>query len=110
GGDEPSGPSIAIADLAAGLYAANCIQAALTERETSGLGQYLDVSLTGAAMSLAIARPQRPGLAQERGAARRRGGPGLGVLRCRDGLYLSTGNSETVFWENFCRVIGHEEY
>ena len=113
GGDVPEGPAIAIGDLAAGFYAANCIQAALIERETSGLGQFIDVSLTGSAMTLSAARPQGAGIAAARGAHgvnRRRPGPGLGALECRDGLWLSTGNAESTFWERFCRVIGHEEF
>lgn len=46
---EPGGPPVrvgtSIGDIAAGLYAAVAVLAALHERQTSGRGQYLDVSM-----------------------------------------------------------------
>ena len=114
GGGEMEGPALAFGDLVAGLYAANAILAALMERDVSGQGQFIDVSLTGATMTMAAARPQGAGIAAARGeraaarAARRRG-PGLSILRCRDGRYVSLGNGETTFWERFCKVIDHPE-
>ncbi len=115
GGAEPEGPAIAFGDCVAALYAANSILAALMERDVSGQGQFIDVSLTGATMTMANARPQGPGIAAARGdrparAAARRRGPGLGSVRCRDGKYISLGNGETTFWERFCRAIGREEF
>ena len=108
-GDEPKGPDLRVGDLSSGFFAANAIMAALLERETSSVGQNIDVSLAGAAMALALGRalPGRP-----RGGPNvpRRPGPSLSVLKCGDGQYLSTGNLETTFWENFCRAIGHEEF
>ena len=115
GGEEPDGPALAFGDLVAGLYAANAILAALMERDVSGRGQFIDVSLTGATMTMAAARPQGAGMAAARGErasarATRRRGAGLGILRCRDGRYVSLGNGETTFWKRFCEVIGHPEF
>jgi formyl-CoA transferase len=42
---EPSKVGVAIVDITAGLYACTAILAALQERNTSGLGQFIDVSL-----------------------------------------------------------------
>ena len=45
---ETSGPTkvgVAVTDLFTGLYASNAIQAALIERQNSGLGQYIDLAL-----------------------------------------------------------------
>ncbi len=42
---EPYKVGVAISDVIAGLYAANAIQAALRHSETTGQGQYIDVSL-----------------------------------------------------------------
>ena len=56
-GDEKSGPQkvgIAITDVVTGLYAAIGIQAALLEREKSGLGQKIDLSLYDSAVSVLI--------------------------------------------------------
>ncbi len=49
---EPMKVGVAVVDLAAGLYAAIGILAALRERDRSGLGQYLDISLLESAVSL----------------------------------------------------------
>src|SRR5688500_8992563 len=49
---DPSGPpqksGVAFADLFTGLYAVIAIQAALTHRDTSGVGQWIDMSLLDA--------------------------------------------------------------
>ena len=48
---EPLGHGVAFADVTAGLHAAAGILAALLEREETGKGQYLDVSMVGSVMS-----------------------------------------------------------
>lgn len=48
---EPSKVGVAIADIAAGLYAANAILAALYVRERSGLGQWIDIALLDSQIS-----------------------------------------------------------
>src|SRR5690606_11549283 len=56
-GDDQSGPQkvgVAITDILTGLYAAIGIQAALLEREKSGKGQKLDLSLYDTAVSALI--------------------------------------------------------
>src|SRR5690625_5787683 len=53
-GDENSGPQklgVAITDILTGLYAVIGIQAALIERERSGKGQQIDISLYDSAVS-----------------------------------------------------------
>jgi crotonobetainyl-CoA:carnitine CoA-transferase CaiB-like acyl-CoA transferase len=44
-GGNPVKVGVAVTDLLTGLYAANAIQGALLERNTSGLGQYIDLAL-----------------------------------------------------------------
>lgn len=44
-GGQPQKIGVALTDIMTGLYASNGILAALTERERSGLGQYIDLSL-----------------------------------------------------------------
>ncbi|MEN2768221.1 CaiB/BaiF CoA transferase family protein [Ornithinibacillus xuwenensis] len=56
-GDEDSSPQkvgIAITDILTGLYAAIGIQAALLERQQSGIGQKLDISLYDSAVSALV--------------------------------------------------------
>ena len=45
GTGSPTKVGVAVTDLFTGLYASNAIQAALVERQTSGLGQYIDLAL-----------------------------------------------------------------
>lgn len=44
-GGRPARPGLSLGDIAAGLYAAIGILAALRERESSGLGQFVDISM-----------------------------------------------------------------
>src|SRR5690606_3344660 len=44
-GGKPVRPGLSLGDIAAGLYAAVGILAALRERESSGLGQFVDISM-----------------------------------------------------------------
>lgn len=44
-GGGPQKVGVALVDILTGLYAANAVQAALLERERSGLGQHIDLSL-----------------------------------------------------------------
>ncbi|MFA7292713.1 MAG: CaiB/BaiF CoA-transferase family protein [Rhodocyclaceae bacterium] len=44
-GGGPQKVGVALVDILTGLYAANAVQAALLEREKSGLGQYIDLAL-----------------------------------------------------------------
>ena len=107
-GGEPWGHGISLADLTGSMYAAISILAALAEREQTGHGQYLDVSMLGAVMSLGVSDFStffRSGSLRTPS----RGG-NLTYIRCKDGKYVSTGNAETTFWENFCRALGHEEW
>ena len=106
---EPASGAGAFTGFASGFYAVSAILGALIEREETGEGQYIDVSMMGAAMSLTLnesARYFRDGTLSER----RTGRAGIDFLRCKDGKYISTGNAETVFWENFCRLIERPQY
>ena len=39
-----------------------------------------------------------------------RGSHAIGLLQCQDGLWISTGNVETVFWENFCNILDRPDW
>ena len=53
-GGEPAKVGVPVCDLVCGLYVALGRDAALRERDRSGAGQYLDVSLLESAVSLAV--------------------------------------------------------
>jgi alpha-methylacyl-CoA racemase len=114
---EADGPPVQaagqIADLGGGaLMAAFGIMAALRERERSGEGQLVDVSmLDGSLAWLAMVAAQY--LAD--GAVPRRGGlPLAGGLicyrpyACRDG-WVTLGALEPKFWQAWCRGVGRED-
>jgi crotonobetainyl-CoA:carnitine CoA-transferase CaiB-like acyl-CoA transferase len=107
----PPTPAIQLADIAGGaLFGAVGILAALYERERSGRGQQVDVSMCEGALAFMI--PDLGNL-DASGAAPRRGGELLnggaacyGVYRTKDGRFLSVGALEPKFWTAFNQAIG----
>lgn len=53
-GSEPMKVGVAWTDVITGLFASNAILAALIEREKSGLGQYIDISLLDSAIAAMV--------------------------------------------------------
>jgi alpha-methylacyl-CoA racemase len=101
----PALPPVQIADLAGGaLYAVVEILAALLDRERSGRGRHIDVSMTHNAHRLAAHRlhgePERTL---------------TGALACyriyetADGRYLTITPVEPKFWRRLCEVIRRED-
>jgi len=102
-----------IADIGGGaLMAAFGILAALRERERSGEGQLVDVSMTDGALSwlaMVAARYLCDGQVPERGGLELAGG--LVCYRpyaCRDG-HMTLGALEPKFWQEWCRGVGRED-
>jgi alpha-methylacyl-CoA racemase len=116
GGDRdgpPVQPAGQIADLGGGaLYAAFGILAALRERERSGEGQVVDVSMTDGAMSwlaMLAARHLADGVPLRRGELELGGGLiCYRPYRCADG-WITIGALEPKFWLEFCRGVGRED-
>ncbi|MBS1877425.1 MAG: CoA transferase [Acidobacteria bacterium] len=104
-------PGVQMADIAGGsMQAVIGVLLALAARERTGVGQFVDVSMTrGVAELLAIP------LAELRTGGE---GPGLGetvlnggyacynVYRCRDGRRLAVGALEPKFWAALCGALG----
>jgi alpha-methylacyl-CoA racemase len=114
---ERDGPPIQsagqIADLGGGaLMAAFGILAALRERDRSGEGQFVDVSMADGALSwLAMVAAQyfADGVVPQRGELVLAGA--LVCYRpyaCADG-YVSLGALEPKFWQAWCRGVGRED-
>ncbi len=106
-GGVPVIPGVQVADLGGGMMAAVAVLGALMERERTGTGRRLDVSMTDVAGSW---------LAMHRAAAVA-GLPMLNlvgelpcyhVYRVADG-FLSVGALEPLFWRNFCEAIGRQD-
>jgi crotonobetainyl-CoA:carnitine CoA-transferase CaiB-like acyl-CoA transferase len=116
---EAGGPPVQnagqVADVGGGaLMAAIGILAALRERDRSGEGQLVDVSMTDGALSwLAMLAAQQ--LNDPSGAPLRRGAlPLSGSLlcyrpyACADG-WVTVGALEPKFWQAWCRGVGRED-
>ncbi len=114
---EPDGPPIQpagqIADIGGGaLMAAFAVLAALRERERTGEGQLVDVSMTDGALSW-LAMVAAGYLAD--GEVPRRGQLDLAgkyvcyrPYRCSDG-WVTLGALEPKFWRAWCRGVGRED-
>ncbi len=97
-GRKASGPpplGVQVADVAGGsLHAVIAILAAVVERARSGLGQYIDISMTDCAVSLnnmAASAQLAANHNAEAESAALNGGSFYDYYRCADGRYLSIG-------------------
>ena len=112
---KPVVPATQIADIGGGaLMALNGIMFALYERERTGAGRFVDVSMTrGLLPWLAY-----PASFLDAGAELPRCGRGLlsGSFACYniyetgDGKFMSLGALEPVFWRRFCEAVGKEQW
>jgi len=103
-----------IADLGGGaLMAAFSILAALRERDASGEGQLVDVSMTDGALSW-LALVAAGYLADGEPPARGSNALAGGLLcyrpyRCAGGGWVALGALEQKFWAAFCRGVGRDD-
>jgi formyl-CoA transferase len=111
----PGGPPVKcgapVADLATALYGALSIVAALYERERSGLGQHLDLSLYESALSLGVWESalyfSTGEVAGPLGSAHRSSAP-YQAFRCADG-HITFGATTPANWRGACRALGLEK-
>ena len=109
GGNFEGRPAVAIGDLSSGMFSALAIVAALTARQRTGQGQYIDVSMTDGLLSwmtTALASQlNRGGWGDPIG-----GEPAYGVFRCADGRFLTLSIAfEDHFWRNLCGALGRPD-
>lgn len=113
-GAKPHPLSVQVADIAGGaLYAALGIVSALYQRERTGQGAMLDISMTDGALSF-----QLPGLATLKAGQYEQPGQGMltGGLPCyrvyetADGLFYAVGALEPKFWIKLVSALDLNEY
>lgn len=111
-GRQDSGPppmGIQIADVAGGsLHAVIGILAAVTERYQSGLGQYIDISMTDCVVSMnnmAAAANLAGGQHQKAENEQLNGGTFYDYYRTQDGRYLSVGSLEPQFMSGLAATL-----
>jgi crotonobetainyl-CoA:carnitine CoA-transferase CaiB-like acyl-CoA transferase len=107
----PPPPPIQLADIAGGgLFGAVGILAALYERERSGRGQQVDVSMCEGALAFLIpdlGNYDADGIAPRRGGELLNGGGACySTYRTKEGRFLSVGALEPKFWAAFNQAIG----
>lgn len=115
-GREDSGPlplGVQLADVGGGsLHAVVGLLAAVIARQHSGVGQYLDVSMTDCAFSLnAMAGAAYLACGVEPGREDQvlNGGSFYDYYRSRDGRWLSVGSLEPGFMQQLCGALGRPE-
>lgn len=112
---EPTIPGFQLADIAGGSYMAmNAVLAALYQREKTGNGEWVDVSMTDAAMpfnALQFAYYQgtkqvpAPSQFELSGAL-----ANYNVYACADGKYVALGSLEPKFWNAFCKKVNRVDW
>ena len=113
----PAVPGVQLADIGGGsLFALVGLLAALHERERTGRGRFVDISMTEGSLAflhmhlaarLALGDAGAP---LRRGVESLNGGyPCYGVYRTSDDRYLAVGALEPKFFAGFCEAIGHPE-
>jgi len=113
--DAPQVPAIQVADIAGGaMMALNGMMIALYQREQSGRGCFVDISMTrGLLPWLTLAASA---LNSSDDTARRGSGPITGAFACyniyetKDSKHMSLGALEPVFWQNFCEAVGKKRW
>ena len=111
----PALPGATVADSAAGgMHAAIAIFAALLQRKSTGLGEYLDVAVADGALQLMslhidryLATGEEPGPSGDILTGRY---ACYDVYAARDGKWLSVAAIEPAFFANLCRALGCEQW
>ena len=111
-GDAPMRVGIPIADLCAGIFAAQGILVALLEREASGKGQWLHTSLFESMIYMMDFQTSRflidGEVAKQAGNYHPTSIP-TGVYKARDG-YMNIAVFGSKIWERFCNILGMPEW
>ena len=111
-GDGPMRVGIPIADLCAGIFAAQGILVALLEREASGKGQWLHTSLLESMIYMMDFQTSRylidGDVATQAGNFHPTSIP-TGVYKAKDG-YMNIAVFGSKIWERFCNILGAPEW
>lgn len=105
----PARPGYSIGDMAGGLFTAIGVLSALVERDRSGQGQYIDVSMFDAQVALlenAVVRYGATGEVAGRIGTRHPLTTPFQAFPTKDGWVVVAGVKD---WELFCAAIGRDE-
>jgi crotonobetainyl-CoA:carnitine CoA-transferase CaiB-like acyl-CoA transferase len=108
----PTKVGTSLGDINAAVHAAFAIMAALWHREKTGEGQYIDVSMQEAMVSIMEGAVVRWTVGREIlgpiGSHNTNESP-MAAYRCKDG-YIIIGTVGNEHWESFCRAVGKPEW
>lgn len=112
---KPIVPAVQVADLAGGAYpAVTGILLALLEREKSGKGQFIDISMMDGVISLlqsTLPNYLMKNIPSKRGEQMLSGGLACyEVYQTKDGRWLAVGALDMKFWRIFCQKLGKPEW
>ncbi|MBE9373561.1 CoA transferase [Saccharopolyspora sp. HNM0983] len=106
----PTKVGVPVCDLACGLYSALAAVAALRERDSSGVGQHVDVSLFESGVSLEVWEAgtffATGESGRRHGSAHQNSAP-YQAVRTADG-WVTVGATTEKTWPAFCRALGLE--
>ncbi|MBA3856333.1 MAG: hypothetical protein C0507_05425 [Cyanobacteria bacterium PR.3.49] len=109
----PTLPGILVSDYMSALYGALAVSAQLMERDTTGQGKHIDISMFEC--SLSTLNILTTGLLYT-GVDPIKGGfnypaemPNYTVYKCKDDRYLAVASLEKPFWDKFCTLIERED-
>ena len=116
-GDPPIRPGATIGDTGTGLHAAVGIMAALWQRQTTGKGQVVEVSMQDAVVNLtrvAMSTFNETGKARPRSGNNTQGLPGARTYPCKPGgsddwVYLGATPRRLGLWLALVRAVGGDE-
>jgi len=107
-GTKPHVPGVPANDILTGTHAAFGILAALRERDRSGKGQFVDVSMSDSALGMMTSVFQRLLIDGSEPPLQWQGG-NTGLWKTKDGLHICTTDLEPAYWSRFCELIGRED-
>ena len=103
---------IPVADLAAGMYAATAVLAALHRRTETGRGEYIDISMLDCQVAMLVYQaafylhsgnvPGRQGREHDSIAT-------YGTFKAKDGMELVIAALNDHMWQSLCSVLGCQE-
>ncbi|MEO9150271.1 MAG: CaiB/BaiF CoA-transferase family protein, partial [Burkholderiaceae bacterium] len=109
----PTVPTALVGDLVGGsLSAVIAIQAALIERQQTGRGSFIDLSITHSVLMLnALSAAQHLGGGDPKAGRVRLGGthPAYRIYETADGRHVTMAALESKFWNRFCELAGCPE-
>ncbi|MBS3096959.1 CoA transferase [Candidatus Woesearchaeota archaeon] len=106
---EPFVAGVQIADVSGALVAAFAIVSSLLYREKHGKGNYIDMGVLDATLSVIGMHVAYRSVSENTGTILSGSKPCYNVYRTKDGRFASLGAIEKKFWVNFCNAIGRED-